>query len=218
MTDIMAPGSAADFVVVRERNVAKVPAGVADAQVAGLPLAGLTVVQALDLAELRAGQSILIHAGAGGVGHLAIQLAKARGATVYATASAGHLDLLADLGADHPIDYRSTPPGKFAPRVDVVLDTQGGAVAEATVAAMRPGSAHISIVGFEPSACVRDDVCVATMLVEPRSAELAALVGMVADGTLRVVVDDGTPLESFAVALAALYEGHTTGKRLIAVA
>lgn len=217
MTDIMAPGSAADFVAVRERNVAIVPAGVGDSQAAGLPLAGLTVVQALDLAGLQSGQSILIHAGAGGVGHLAIQLAKARGATVYATASTGHLDLLADLGADHPIDYHSTPPGRFAPRVDVVLDTQGGAVAEATLAAMRPGSTHVSIVGFSPASGGRDDVRVETMLVEPRASELAALVGMVADGRLRVVIDEVAPLESFAVALAALYQGHTTGKRLIAV-
>ncbi|HEX7589449.1 MAG TPA: alcohol dehydrogenase catalytic domain-containing protein, partial [Demequinaceae bacterium] len=72
MTDIMAPGTAAECVVARERNVAVVPAAIGDTQAAGLPLAGLTASQALDLAGLDAGQSVLIHAGAGGVGHLAI--------------------------------------------------------------------------------------------------------------------------------------------------
>jgi NADPH:quinone reductase-like Zn-dependent oxidoreductase len=217
MTDIMAPGTAAEYVVARERNVARVPAGMDDAQAAGLPLAGLTALQALDLAGLQAGQSVLIHAGAGGVGHLAVQIAKRRGAIVYATSSARHLDLLAGLGADHPIDYHATPPGRFAGRVDVVLDTQGGSVAEATVAAMRPGSVHVSIVGFSPTGAGRDDVRLETMLVEPRALELATLLGMMADGSLRVVIDQVTDLEAFVTAIRALHDGHTTGKRLIAI-
>ena len=216
MADIMAPGTAAEYVVARERNVAVVPAGVDDAQAAGLPLAGLTAVQAFDLAGLQAGQSVLIHAGAGGVGHLAIQIAKRRGATVYATSSARHLDLLAELGADHPIDYHATPPGKFACNVDVVLDTQGGAVAEATVAAMRSGSTHVSIVGFAPAAA-RDDLRMLSMLVEPRASELTMLIGLVADGSLRVVVDQPTALAAFVAAIVALHDGHRTGKRLIAI-
>ncbi len=217
MTDISAPGPAAEFVAVREHNVAIVPPGVDDRQAAGLPLAGLTVVQAFDLAMVSAGQSVLIHAGAGGVGHLAVQIAKSRGATVYATASARHLDLLAELGADHPIDYHATPPGKFADKVDVVLDTLGGSIAEATVAAMRPGSVHVSIVGFQGVEGGRTDVEVRRMLVEPRSRELAALVASVASGDLRVVTEEPAPLGEIGVAVAALHEGHTTGKRIIAV-
>lgn len=217
MTDIMAPGTAAEYVVARERNVAVVPAGIDDAQAAGLPLAGLTALQAFDLAGLQAGQSVLIHAGAGGVGHLAIQIAKQRGATVYATSSAPHLDLLAELGADHPIDYHATPPGKFACSVDVVLDTQGGAIAEATVAAMRPGATHVSIVGFSPAGAARDDLRMEAMLVEPRTAELAMLLGLIADGSLRVVVEDVTELGAFVTAIVALHAGHTRGKRLIAI-
>jgi NADPH:quinone reductase-like Zn-dependent oxidoreductase len=204
-------------VVAREHNVAAVPAGIDDTQAAGLPLAGLTAVQALDLAGLQAGQSVLIHAGAGGVGHLAIQIAKQRGAIVYATSSARHLDLLAELGADHPIDYHATPPGRFAGSVDLVLDTRGGSVAEATVAAMRPGAVHVSIVGFAPASAGRDDVRVETMLVEPRATELADLLGMMADGTLRVAVDEVTELGAFVTAILALHDGHTRGKRLIAI-
>jgi NADPH:quinone reductase-like Zn-dependent oxidoreductase len=217
MTDIMAPGTAAEYVVARERNVAVVPAGIDNTQAAGLPLAGLTALQAFDLGGLQAGQSVLIHAGAGGVGHLAIQIAKRRGATVYATSSARHLDHLAELGADHPIDYHATPLGRFAGRVDLVLDTQGGSVAEATVAAMRPGSVHVSIVGFSAASAGRDDVRMETMLVEPRAAELATLLGMMADGGLRIVVEEVSEFGAFVTAILALQYGHTTGKRLIAI-
>jgi NADPH:quinone reductase-like Zn-dependent oxidoreductase len=100
----------------------------------------------------------------------------------------------------------------------VVLDTQGGAIAEATLAAMRPGSVHVSIAGFSPVAGGRDDVRIEAMLVEPRTLELASLVGMVASGDLRVVVDDGTPLDEFVSAILELSVGHSAGKRLIAIA
>jgi len=219
MTDIMEPGTAADLVVVRERNVARVPAEVPDPIAAGLPLAGLTALQAWSLAGVEEGQSVLIHAGAGGVGHIAIQLAKLRGATVYATASSRNLDLLDELGADHPIDYQATSPVRFSGLVDAVLDTQGGTVAAATLRAMKPGSTLVSIVGFQPEEGeARADVRVERMLVEPRAAELETLVGLIADHRLRVVVHDTTPLERIVDALQALHAGHTAGKRIIAVA
>jgi NADPH:quinone reductase-like Zn-dependent oxidoreductase len=218
MADIMAPGTAADLVLVRERNVAKVPTNVADNEAAGLPLAALTALQAWDAAGLEKGQSVLVHGGAGGVGHIAIQLAKLRGAIVYATASARHLDLLEDLGADHPIDYHSTSPSKFAGLVDVVLDTRGGEVASASLQAMRPGGTLVSIVGFTPTPEeAREAITVVRMLVEPRSDELANLVSLVADVRLRVLVEAVVPLERTVEALEALYAGHTVGKRILKV-
>jgi NADPH:quinone reductase-like Zn-dependent oxidoreductase len=217
MTDIMEPGTAADFVLVREHNLAKVPIEVPDPIAAGLPLAGLTALQSWSLAGIKEGQSVLVHAGVGGVGHLAVQLAKLSGATVYATSSRRNLDLLDDLGVDHPIDYQATPPIRFVGSVDVVLDTQGGAVAEATLRAMKPGATLVSLVGFEPKEEARADVRIERMLVEPRAAELATLVGLVADHRLRVIVHDTTPLERFVDALQALHAGHTSGKRIIAV-
>lgn len=218
MTDIMEPGTAADLVVVRERNVARVPIEVPDPIAAGLPLAGLTALQAWNLAGIEEGQSVLVHGGAGGVGHLAIQLAKLRGATVYATASSRNLDLLDDLGADHPIDYQATSPVRFLGSVDAVLDTQGGAIATATLRAMKPGATLVSIVGFQPEAGdARGDVRLERMLVEPRAAELAVLVDLVADHRLRVIVHDTTPLERFVDALKALHAGHTVGKRIISI-
>ncbi|MBN2176336.1 MAG: NADP-dependent oxidoreductase [Demequinaceae bacterium] len=219
MTDIMEPGTAADLVLAREHNLAKVPAEVPDPIAAGLPLAGLTALQAWSLAGIEEGQSVLVHGGVGGVGHLAVQLAKLSGATVYATSSRRNLDLLDDLGVDHPIDYQATPPVRFVGSVDVVLDTQGGAVAAATLRAMKPGTTLVSIVGFQPEEDeVRADVRIERMLVEPRAAELDTLVGLVADHRLRVIIHDTTPLERFVDALQALHAGHTAGKRIIAVA
>lgn len=218
MTDIMEPGTAADLVVVRERNIARVPAEVPDPIAAGLPLAGLTALQAWNLAGIEEGQSVLIHAGAGGVGHIAIQLAKLRGATVYATSSSRNLDLLDQLGADYPIDYQATSVARFAGLVDAVLDTQGGAVATATLQAMKPGTTLVSIVGFSPTGGdAREDVRIERMLVEPRTDELATLIGLIADHRLRIVIHDTTPLDRMVEALQSLYVGHTTGKRIIAV-
>jgi NADPH:quinone reductase-like Zn-dependent oxidoreductase len=218
MTDIMEPGTAADLVVVREHNVVPIPKEIPDPVAAGLPLAGMTALQALDLAGLKKGQSVLVHGGAGGVGHLAVQLAKLRGAVVYATCSREKLHLLEDLGVDHPINYQATPPVRFAGFVDVVLDTQGGAVAASTLRAMKPGSTMVSIVGFQPQKDEeRDDVAIERILVEPRAEQLAYLVGLIADHQLRVVIQGTTPLERIVDALQELYLGHTTGKRIIAV-
>jgi hypothetical protein len=82
---------------------------------------------------------------------------------------------------------------------------------------MRPGSVHVSIVGFSPVGAGRDDVRMETMLVEPRASELATLLGMMTDGSLRVVVEEVTLLGAFVTAILALHHGHTTGKRLIAI-
>lgn len=218
MADIPTGGTAAEYVLVREHNVALVPESIPNGAAAGLPLAALTAQQAFDIAGLESGQGVLIHAGAGGVGHLAIQLAKLRGATVYATSSAGNLDLLADLGADHPMDYHATSQGKFAGLVDVVLDTQGGVVAQASLQAMKPGSTLVSIVGFLPSPDEeRADVKVERMLVEARSDELARLVEFLRDGSLRVLIHKICPLSGIVEALTSLHEGHTVGKRILTV-
>lgn len=218
MADLAEGGTAAEYVVLRERSVARVPGEVPDPVAAGLPLVGLTALQAWKLGNVRAGQTVLIQGGAGGVGHIAIQLAKLRGAEVCATASAKNLNLLADLGADHPVDYLATSPGRFVARADVVLDTRGGESAAATLRAMKPGSTFISIVGYAPDeADARDDVRVERMLVEPNAHELAGLVDLVSEGQLRVIADAVTPLEEVAAALIALQSGHTVGKRVLTV-
>lgn len=218
MTDLQSPGTAADFVIVREHNVALVPNDVPTDVAAGLPLAALTALQVWDLAGLESGQSVLVHAGAGGVGHLAIQLAKSRGAVVYATASAHNLEFLESLGADHPVNYHATPPARFAALVDVVLDTQGGEIATTSLGAMKPGATLVSIVGYQADeGSARDDVRVERLLVEPRANELADLVARVADHRLQVAVQETVPLERVAASLEALHAGHTVGKRVLRV-
>ena len=118
------------------------------AEAAALPLAGLTAWQALvDTAQVAAGQRVLIHGAGGGVGHLAVQIAKARGAYVIGTASAAKHDLIASLGADELIDYRATDFAAHVDGVDVVLDTIGGEVARRSIGVLRRGGLLVTIVG-----------------------------------------------------------------------
>ena len=117
----------AEQVTAPAAHLAAAPAHISDADAAGLPLAGLTALQALDLAGVVSGQRVLVHAAAGGVGHLAVQLAKARGAYVLGTARAGKHEFLRDLGVDEPIDYAEVAFEDVAKDVDLVhrLDRRG---------------------------------------------------------------------------------------------
>ena len=116
----------AEYATSPARQLARTPDGLTDEQAAGLPLAGLTAWQSLvDLAGVGEGDRVLIHAAAGGVGHLAVQIAKARGAYVIGTARAAKHDFLRELGVDEPIDYTTTPWEQTVSDVDVVLDLIG---------------------------------------------------------------------------------------------
>ena len=120
-------GAYAEFALVRETAAAHKPAKLSHVEAASIPLVGLTAWQALvDIAKLSAGQSVLIHAGSGGVGTFAIQLAKHLGATVATTVGARNSDLVKALGADQIIDYKSQRFDELVKDVDVVFDTQGG--------------------------------------------------------------------------------------------
>src|SRR5437660_6277139 len=117
-------GAYADYIVVREPELALKPNSLYHIRAATVPLAALTAWQSLfDTAQLQPGQRVLIHAGSGGVGHLAVQLAKWKGAQVYATASNTNQDLLRELGVDEPIDYTQQRFENVARNIDIVLDT-----------------------------------------------------------------------------------------------
>src|SRR5207302_496295 len=119
-------GGYAQYALVKEREAAPKPKSLTYIEAAAVPLAALTAWQALiDTAKLRAGQTVLIHGGSGGVGSFAIQIAKARGAKVIATASTPNQELLQQLGADVAIDYTTTKFEEVAKDVDVVLDSVG---------------------------------------------------------------------------------------------
>ena len=137
----------AEYVAVPSRQLARKPATLDHEHAAALPLAGLTAWQALvDTAGVRPGDRVLIHAGGGGVGHLAVQIAKARGAHVIATASAAKHDFVRGLGADEVVDYRTVDFTRAIRDMDVVLDTVGGPVGRQSIDVLRPGGLLVTVV------------------------------------------------------------------------
>ena len=149
--DIKRNGTYAEFVAVHEAEVARKPQTISHIEAGVLPLAGIAAWEAMiTVAKLSAGQRVLIHAAAGGVGSLAVQLAKSRGAYVIGTASSGNRALVESLGADEFIDYRSQSLQNTVSKIDVVFDTVGGRTQEESWAVMSPGGILVSIIS-DPS-------------------------------------------------------------------
>ncbi len=133
-------GAYAEYIVVRESELALKPKSLHHIRAAAVPLAALTAWQSLfDTAQLQPGQRVLIHAGSGGVGHFAVQLAKWKGAYVFATASTKNQDLLRELGVDKPIDYTQQRFEDVARNIDIVLDTIGGETQERSWSVLKKG-------------------------------------------------------------------------------
>jgi NADPH:quinone reductase-like Zn-dependent oxidoreductase len=210
-------GAYAEYVAAPARYLARKPAGLSHVQAAGLPLAGLTAWQMLtETARVHAGQQVLVHAAAGGVGHLAVQIAKALGAHVVGTARADKHDLLRWLGVDEPIDYTTTDFIQAAHQVDVVVNLVGGPYIQRSAAALRRGGLLITVrsAGYEAdlAEAARQGVRTARFLVRPDAAGLDRLTELVKAGALRVVVDTVLPLDQAADAHTRMETGHTTGK------
>jgi NADPH:quinone reductase-like Zn-dependent oxidoreductase len=147
-TDRERTGAFAEFIAIKEAGVAKKPKGVTMEEAAAIPLVGLTAWQVLvERANLKKGQKVLIHAGSGGVGSFAIQLAKHLGAIVATTASTANIDLVKHLGADIVIDYKKENFEMLLQDYDLVLDTLGGEVLEKSFSVLKPGGQAISIAG-----------------------------------------------------------------------
>jgi NADPH:quinone reductase-like Zn-dependent oxidoreductase len=218
-----AAGAYADYLTGPSRHFALKPTTVDHTSAAGLPLAGITAWQALvDTARLSPGQRILIHAAAGGVGHLAVQIAKARGAHVLATASAAKHAFVRGCGADEVIDYTTQDFAGTAHDVDVVLDTVGGDYADRSLRTLRPGGILVSLTGRADAARIRSaaaalGVRAAMMLVEPDHATLEQLAGLVDEGRLRPHVARTFPLDQAARAHDLGETNRTAGKIVLAV-
>jgi NADPH:quinone reductase-like Zn-dependent oxidoreductase len=215
-------GGYAEFVTGPSRQFAHRPAGLSEVEAAGLPLAGLTAWQCLvDIAAVQPGQRVLVHAAAGGVGHLAVQIAKARGAHVIGTASAGKHNFLHDLGIDEAIDYRAEAFEKAIDQVDLVLDLIGGEVAVRSLDVLHPEGRLLCL----PSAAAADALAAAAergfrataMLVEPDGHGLEELARLVEDRRLRVLVAETFPLERASHAHRAGELGRTAGKLVLTV-
>nr|WP_267241783.1 NADP-dependent oxidoreductase [Streptomyces sp. PR69] len=216
-------GAYAEFLTAPARHLARKPAGLTHVEAAALPVAGLTAWQCLvDTARVAEGQRVLIHAAAGGVGHLAVQIAKARGAYVIGTASAEKHDFVRDLGADEVIDYRTTDFVTAARDIDVVLDAVGGEYGPRSLKTLRSGGRVVSIAS--PAEAALADTAAGLGLragftiVEPDHGGLNALTALVESGHLRVAVDAVLPLEEAAKAHELGESGRTKGKIVLAVA
>ena len=210
----------AEYVTAPSRQFCLKPAGLSFEEAGGLALAGLTAWQILvDLANVQPGQRVLITAAAGGVGHLATQVAKGRGATVLGTASAAKHARLRSYGVDEPIDYRSDDVAAAAGRVDVVVDLVGGSAD--LVPCLGPGGLFVNVPSAAPGDLATEvrnrGARYSGFLVEPDHEGLFALSQLVEDGELRVDVEATFPLEQAADAHARGEQGRTTGKLVLVV-
>ncbi|MFD7259487.1 NADP-dependent oxidoreductase [Streptomyces sp. NPDC059874] len=211
-------GGYAEYVVGPARHFARKPASLDHVQAAALPLAALTAWQALvDTAGVTAGQRVLVHAAAGGVGHLAVQIAKARGAYVIGTASAGKHELLRELGADEVIDYRTTDFTEAVSDVDVVIDSLGGDNGQHSLKVLKPGGHLVTLPSPDGVPDGADGVHTGWTLVEPDYRGLVQIAALVEEGRLRPVIDTVLPLAQAAKAHELGEQGRTTGKIVLTV-
>lgn len=207
----------ADYVLASPNEIVGTPSGLTTEHAGAFPLVALTAWQALvGIADVGPGDRVLIHAAAGGVGHVAMQIAKARGAYVIGTASAAKHDFVRRLGADEVIDYRATDFATAVEPVDVVFELVGGDYAERSARALKPGGLLIGAVGvylgITPQRAQQLGVRLAVVSVRPSAPDLHELVKLVEAGQLTVHVEHAVPLDEAAKAHGLIEDGHVTGK------
>ncbi len=236
-------GAFAEFIAISENDVAKKPHRLDMEQAASIPLVGLTAWQALvEKAKLRPGQKVLIHAGSGGLGTIAIQLAKHLGATVATTTSTANVEWVKRLGADVVIDYRSNDFETVLHDYDVVIDTQGGQTLEKSLRVLKPGGKVISVAGPpEPDfakefganwfliqamralsfqirrKAKRRGVTYSFLFMRASGDQLRELGSLIDSGVIRPVVDRIFPFQSTTDALAYVEKGRAKGKVVIKI-
>jgi NADPH:quinone reductase-like Zn-dependent oxidoreductase len=208
-------GGYGEYATAPAARLARRPAALPVEQAGALPLAGLTAWQMLvEVADVRPGQRVLVHAAAGGVGHLAVQVAVALGAEVSATARAAHHPFLRALGATGLVDRTATDFADVLSGMDVVLNLAGGPYIARSLRTLRPGGVLVTVRagGYEADIDAARDVRVERFLVRPDRAGLDRLTGLAAEGRLRVEVQDALPLGGAAEAHRRLEAGGNRGK------
>jgi NADPH:quinone reductase-like Zn-dependent oxidoreductase len=212
-------GAQAERVVVKTDELAAVPRNVGFDTAGALPLAAMTAWQGLFVhGGLEAGQRILIHGAAGGVGHMAVQFARWKGATVYATASARDLDFVRALGAETAIDYKNERFEDVATDMDMVFDTQGGETQARSFGTLRKGGILVST--LEPDEKKAAEMGVRTVPrwhADPDGAALAEVLQLIADGQVKVEIARHFPLEDIRAAQRCAQEEHPRGKVVLDV-
>jgi NADPH:quinone reductase-like Zn-dependent oxidoreductase len=217
--DLARNGTYAEFVAIRANECARKPRTISHVEAASLPLAGITAWEAMmDTARVRAGQRVLVHAGSGGVGSLAIQLVKAAGATVIATASGRNRALVESLGVDQFVDYTTTKAAHAVEPVDAVFDTIGAEVQEASWSLLKPGGIQVSIISPPDEAkAAAIGVRAGFVFIGPNAPVLDKLAAMVDGGSLRPIVGAEFALEDIAAAHALSESGRAVGKIVLYV-
>jgi len=237
------PGTCMEYIALDRSDVAPIPKSLSFEQAAAVPLAALTAWQTLnDAMKLKGGEEVLIHAGAGGVGTFAIQLAKILGARVTTTASVGKHALLKELGAAECIDYTKSDFTTLGRKFHAVFDTIGGKTLVDSFKVVKPGGKVVSIVslpddatakkmkiGFVARLFIRHSLRPVNaaaraakaeyrwLAVTPSEAQLRRIGELIEKGQVKVVVDSVYPLDQFREAFAKLESGHATGKIVLRV-
>lgn len=207
-------GSFAQFVAVNAGKVAQKPKSVDFIEAGALPLAGVSALQAIeDHIRLKSGQKILIHGGAGGIGHIAVQLAKALGAYVATTVGTRNLEFAKSLGADEAIDYKSEAFDEKLTDFDAVFDTVGGETTDKSFKVLKKGGIIVSMAG-QPNEelAQKSGVSALGQNTDANPERLARLSKLVEDGKIKAYIDKVFSLEQAKEAFRHLEEGHPRGK------
>jgi NADPH:quinone reductase-like Zn-dependent oxidoreductase len=213
-------GGYAEYAVAKEAIVAEKPSTLDHVQAAAVPVVGLTAWQTLfEVAQLRAGQKVLIHAAAGGVGNFAVQFAKAKGAYVIGTASSKNQAFLGELGVDKAVDYKKTRFEDVVHDADVVLDTIGGDTQERSFKALKKGGVLVSIVQApSQELAAKHGVRALFYGSHPSSADLTEIARLIDSGKVKTVVETVLPLAEARRAHELSESGHGRGKIVLKAA
>ena len=219
MLDFSRDGAYAEYVAARTLNLALKPKSIDFTQAAAVPLASLTAWQSLfEVSGLQPGQTVLIHGGAGGVGHFAVQFAKWKEAKVIVTASADNEAFLRKLGVDEAIDYRNIKFEKAVHDVDVVMDTIGGDTQQRSWQVLRKGGILVTTLRIFSPEVVRDHgVRGEEVLVHPDTGQLNQIAALIDAGDLKPSVAAVLPLTEAGRAHELSQTGHVRGKIVLQV-
>lgn len=212
--DIRRDGTYAEYIALRAAEASPKPATISHVEAATLPLVSITAWEGLVTAGgIAAGQRVLIHAGSGGVGSIAVQLAKAMGAHVTTTTSPRNIALVESLGADAVVDYTAGPIGAATPPFDLVLDTLGGAVQDASFGLLRRGGTLISIIAPPDAAkAAAAGIRPEFVFIDPNAGILERIAGLVDTGRIRPVIGAEFALADIAKAHELSESGRARGK------
>ena len=217
--DITRNGACAQFIPVKAETAALKPASLDHIQAASVPMGALTAWQALfDVAALTKGQKVLVHAAAGGVGSMAVQMAKDKGAHVIGTASGANREFVLGLGAEEVVDYTAAPFENSVSDVDVVLDAMGGNVQERSWQTLKRGGILVSLLGPPDEGKAAElGVRAAGAFVQPNAGQLTGIAKLLDEGRIKPVVSKVMPLEEVAKAHEMSATHHVRGKIVLQV-